>query len=191
MSWVFWSVSADNYLSYIILNQLWIRIPIYNIASNTLRWVRTALSCPSKLTKTCCWNFVISKKNKKQTHYEYHHGTEVHRRWWQRVAYIHQDAQVGWKAITNDPHRHLGGGVSQYDYVESLLIRLGGHAWRCLDTVLAKWDYKKDSNPNILNAICEILIFSYGYSLASAKSHLEHSHSWLGIDHLEVLAYLW
>ena len=28
-----------------------------------------------------------------------------------------QDAQVGWKAITNDPHKHLGGGVSQYDYI--------------------------------------------------------------------------
>ena len=38
---------------------------------------------------------------------------------------------------------------------------------------------------------CGILIFSYRYSLSSAKSHLEHSHTWLGIDHLEVLAYLW
>ena len=26
-------------------------------------------------------------------------------------------------------------------------------------------------------ALCGILIFSYGYSLASAKSHLEHSHT--------------
>ena len=39
-----------------------------------------------------------------------------------------RDAQVGWKAITMDPHRHLGGGVSQYDYMESLLNRLGGTA---------------------------------------------------------------
>ena len=64
-----------------------------------------------------------------------------------------KDAQVGWKAIVNDPHRHLGGGVSQYDYMESLLNRLGGQARRCLDNVLAKWDYKKDSNPNILDAV--------------------------------------
>ena len=27
--------------------------------------------------------------------------------------------------------------------------RLGGQARRCLDNVLAKWDYKKVSNPNI------------------------------------------
>ena len=35
-----------------------------------------------------------------------------------------KDAQVGWKAIVNDPHKHLGSGVSQYDYMESLLNRL-------------------------------------------------------------------
>ena len=43
-----------------------------------------------------------------------------------------QDAQIGWKAITNDPHKHLWGGVSQYDYMESLLNRLGEQARRVL-----------------------------------------------------------
>ena len=28
-----------------------------------------------------------------------------------------KDAQVGWKAIVNDPQKHLGGGISQYDYM--------------------------------------------------------------------------
>ena len=64
-----------------------------------------------------------------------------------------QDAQVGWKVITNDPHKHLGGGVSQYDYMESLLNRLGGQARRVLSNCLEKWNYKKDSNPNIRDAI--------------------------------------
>ena len=63
-----------------------------------------------------------------------------------------KDAQVGWKAIVNDPQKHLGGGVSQYDYMESLLNRLGGQARRVLSNVLDRWDFKKDKNPNILNA---------------------------------------
>ena len=64
-----------------------------------------------------------------------------------------KDAQVGWKAITNDPHRHLGGGVSQYDYMESLLNRLGGRARRLLENFPARWNYVKDSNPYILDAM--------------------------------------
>ena len=39
-----------------------------------------------------------------------------------------KDAQVGWKAILNDPQRHLGGGVAHYDYMESLYNRLNGQA---------------------------------------------------------------
>ena len=31
-----------------------------------------------------------------------------------------KDAQVGWRAILNDPQRHLGGGVAQYDYMDTL-----------------------------------------------------------------------
>ena len=36
--------------------------------------------------------------------------------------------------------------------MESLLNRLGGQARRVMSNVLDRWDYKKDSNPNILNA---------------------------------------
>ena len=43
-----------------------------------------------------------------------------------------KDAQVGWKAILNDPQHHLGGGVAQYDYMESLLNRLSGQARKLL-----------------------------------------------------------
>ena len=50
-----------------------------------------------------------------------------------------KDAQVGRKAILNDPQRHLGGGVAQYDYMESLYNRLSGQARRLLDNFLDKW----------------------------------------------------
>ena len=66
---------------------------------------------------------------------------------------IIKDAQVGQKAILNDPNRHLGGGVAQYDYMESLLNRLGGQARRLLDNFLEKWNCEKDDNPYILDAI--------------------------------------
>ena len=64
-----------------------------------------------------------------------------------------KDAQVGWKAILNDPQRHLGGGVAQYDYMESLYKLLSGHARRLLDLFLDKWSWTKDDNPYILEAI--------------------------------------
>ena len=66
-----------------------------------------------------------------------------------------KDAQVGWKAILNDPQRHLGGGVAQYDYMESLLNRVGGQARKLLDNYLDKWNWAKDSNPYILDAIAK------------------------------------
>ena len=36
-----------------------------------------------------------------------------------------KDAQVGWRALLNDPQRHLGGGVAQYDYMDTLYHLLG------------------------------------------------------------------
>ena len=64
-----------------------------------------------------------------------------------------KDAQVGWKAILNDPQRHLGGGVAQYDYMESLYKLLSGQARKLLDLFLDKWSWTKDDNPYILEAI--------------------------------------
>ena len=64
-----------------------------------------------------------------------------------------KDAQVGWKAILNDPQRHLGGGVAQYDYMESLYKLLNGQARRLLDLFLDKWSWTKDGNPYILEVI--------------------------------------
>ena len=63
-----------------------------------------------------------------------------------------KDAQVGWKSILNDPKRHLGGGVAQYDYMESLYKLLSGQARRLLDLFLDKWSWTKDDNPYILKA---------------------------------------
>ena len=60
-----------------------------------------------------------------------------------------KDAHVGWKSILNDPQRHLGGGVAQYDYMESLYKLLSGQARRLLD----KWSWTKGENPYILEAI--------------------------------------
>ena len=65
------------------------------------------------------------------------------------------DAQVGWKAIPKDPSKHLGGGIAQYDYMETLLNRLGGQARRLLEKYLFWWNWQKDDNPNILNAIAK------------------------------------
>ena len=50
------------------------------------------------------------------------------------------DAQVGWKAIQKDATQHLGGGISQYDYMEGLLNRLGGQARRLLEKHLFRWN---------------------------------------------------
>ena len=66
-----------------------------------------------------------------------------------------KDAQVGWKAILNDPQRHLGGGEAQYDYRESLYNRVSGQARRLLDNSLDKWNWTKDDNPYILEAIAK------------------------------------
>ena len=64
-----------------------------------------------------------------------------------------KDAQVGWRAILNDPQRHLGGGVAQYDYMDTLYHLLGGQARRLLDLFMDKWSWTKDDNPYILEAI--------------------------------------
>ena len=49
-----------------------------------------------------------------------------------------KDARVGWKAILVDPHRQLANGVTQYDYVETLGMKLGGQAWCVLDNFVDK-----------------------------------------------------
>ena len=53
----------------------------------------------------------------------------------------------------NDPQRHLGGGVAQYDYTDTLYHLLGGQARRLLDLFMDKWSWTKDDNPYILEAI--------------------------------------
>ena len=58
-----------------------------------------------------------------------------------------KDAQVGWRAILKDPQRHLGGGVAQYDYMDTLYHLLGGQARRLLDFFMDKWSWTKDDNP--------------------------------------------
>lgn len=52
----------------------------------------------------------------------------------------------------NDPHKHMGDGISQYEYLESLLPRLGGQARRLLDNFIDKWSWRKDDNPFNLEA---------------------------------------
>ena len=53
----------------------------------------------------------------------------------------------------NDPQRHLGGGVAQYDYMDTLYHLLGGQARRLLDLFMDKWSWTKDDNTYILEAI--------------------------------------
>ena len=66
-----------------------------------------------------------------------------------------KDAQVSWRAILNDPQRHLDGGVAQYDYMDTLYPLLGGQARRLLDLFMDKWSWTKDDNPYILEAIAK------------------------------------
>ena len=53
----------------------------------------------------------------------------------------------------NDPQRHLGGGVAQYDYMDTLYNLLGGQSRWLLDLFMDKWSWTKDDNPYILEAI--------------------------------------
>ena len=64
-----------------------------------------------------------------------------------------KDAHFGWRAILKDPQRHLGGGVAQYDYMDTLYHLLGGQAHRLLDLFMDKWSWTKDDNPYILEAM--------------------------------------
>ena len=64
----------------------------------------------------------------------------------QRV-YI-KDAEIGWKAIIADAHKHLLIGFTLYVYRETLGAKLEGHARRVLDNFVDKWD---DVNEDYVN----------------------------------------
>ena len=57
-----------------------------------------------------------------------------------------KDARIGWRSLLSDPMKHLGNGIAQYEYLESLGPKLGGQAQRLLDYYIDKWDYRDISN---------------------------------------------
>lgn len=54
------------------------------------------------------------------------------------------DARIGWKALLSDPHRHLAHGVTRYNYLEDLGMKLSGQARRVVDNFLDKWDHTNE-----------------------------------------------
>ena len=98
----------------------------------------TTLPCLTKLTKTCFKRIIFVPKIKlKKKEGEISMNSIAEKKYIGDGGNAHrifiQDAQVGWKHILNDPNRHVSNGVSQYEYLESLLNRLGGQACRLLD----------------------------------------------------------
>ena len=51
-----------------------------------------------------------------------------------------KDARIGWRSLLTNPMKQLGNGIAQYEYLESLDPKLGGHARRLLDNYIDKWD---------------------------------------------------
>ena len=79
-------------------------------------------------------------------------------------------------------------------YASQTPTRASGQIWKSMTSwaVSPSPIPRASKGPGAISCnYCGILIFSYGYSLDGAKSHSEHLRTWLGIDHLEVSAYLW
>ena len=68
-----------------------------------------------------------------------------------QVEFI-MEAETGWEQLMDDAERHRTRGGSKYEYLKSLLPKLGGQAKKNLADYLKHWDWKNPKNPNILAA---------------------------------------
>ena len=59
---------------------------------------------------------------------------------------------MGWEQVVNNPNLHVTEGVSQYEYLKTLLPRLTGQAKKRLTLYLKEWDWRIPTNPNLLAA---------------------------------------
>ena len=51
-----------------------------------------------------------------------------------------QDAEVGWEQVLNNAELHRTNGVTQYEFLKSLLGKLRGQAKKLLSLYLKNWD---------------------------------------------------
>ena len=59
------------------------------------------------------------------------------------------DSEVGWEQVVNNPNLHVTEGVSQYEYLKTLLPKLMGQAKKLLTLYLREWDWRIATNPNL------------------------------------------
>ena len=81
------------------------------------------------------------------TTYDGSSGPEQH-------AFI-RNTEIGWKQLKRDSSKHAFEGVSQYEYVEDVTIKVSREARGVLDRYLHKWNWVegRTPNPNIEMAI--------------------------------------
>ena len=58
------------------------------------------------------------------------------------------ESETGWEQLLDDAERHRTRGGSKYEYLKSLLPKLGGQAKKNLADYLKHWDWKNPKNPN-------------------------------------------
>ena len=59
------------------------------------------------------------------------------------------DSEVGWAQVVNNPNLHVTEGVSEYEYLKTLLPKLTGQAKKLLTLYLKEWDWRIATNPNL------------------------------------------
>ena len=59
---------------------------------------------------------------------------------------------MGWEQVVNNPNLHVTKGVSEYEYLKTLLPKLTGQAKKLLTLYLKEWDWRIPTNPNLLAA---------------------------------------
>ena len=47
---------------------------------------------------------------------------------------------MGWEQVVNNPNLHVTEGVSEYEYLKTLLPKLTGQAKKLLTLYLKEWD---------------------------------------------------
>ena len=58
------------------------------------------------------------------------------------------DSEVGWEQVSNNPNLHVTAGVTQYEYLKTLLSKLPGQAKKHLKLYIQEWDWRQSKNSN-------------------------------------------
>ena len=56
------------------------------------------------------------------------------------------DSEVGWEQVVNNPNLHVTEGVSEYEYLKTLLPKLTRQAKKLLTLYLKEWDWRIATN---------------------------------------------